>query len=109
MSIELHQNTHIKCGGPIIFIPEDCGYLNGERALSISGCKIFMLNESIKNQICKTIYSVMLEGGTLSIQSDSVKIKNCKVYCSGNLEIYAKQLAEFCRIICGQNNFEVKK
>jgi len=107
--IKLLDNNNIKCGGQIIFIPENCEYLNGDKKLEITNCNVFMYNEDIKIQIIKTIYGIFLKGGTLSICGDSVKINDSNVYCSGDLEVYAKSLAKFCRKIFEKEKFEVSR
>jgi hypothetical protein len=106
MSIKILDNQINKLGGKIIFIPENCDYLNG-KALELVGCEIYCYNDLLENQITKTIYGVMFGSGTLSISGDSVKAHNTKIYCSGDLEVYAKALAAYCRKMCGQDEVEL--
>lgn len=106
MSITFIDNIQKKFGGKIVFIPENCEYLCGGKALDVVECEIYCYADKLENQLVKTIYGVMLGGGSLSISGDSVKAHKTKLYCSGNLEKYAKSLASFCRMICGRE--EVK-
>ncbi len=106
MGINLTKNIHYKDGGQIVFVPPDCEYLNG-KSLDICECKIHMSNDIVERQINKTIYGVMLTNGELLVCNDSVKISNAIIYCSGDLEKYAKSLAAYCRLICGKEKFEI--
>lgn len=101
MSIKFMDNTINRLGGKIVFIPEDCEYLSG-KALEVVECEIYCHAESLESQIIKTIYGVMLSEGSLTISGDSVKAYRIKLYCSGNLEEYAKALASYCRKIYGR-------
>jgi hypothetical protein len=105
MSIKILDNDIKKMGGHTVFVPEDCEYLQG-KALEVVECEIYCYSDSLENQIIKTIYGVMLGGGSISIKGDSVKVHNTKIYCSGNLETYAKALAAYCRKICGKEEVE---
>jgi hypothetical protein len=109
MSIKLDGNTHVKQGGEIIFIPDECEYLMGGKVLDVVKCKIFMSTDDRERQINKTLYEVFLRGGVMSISGDSVKIEDSVIYCSGNLEDYAKALAAYCRLICGKEQFRASK
>jgi len=101
MSIKFLDNEIKKLGGKIIFIPDNCDYLQG-KVLDVVDCKIYCYDDELDSQLTKTIYGVMLSGGSLSISGYSVIAKNISLYCSGNLEIFAKKLSEYCRKICGK-------
>lgn len=106
MSIKICDNDIRKLGGQIIFIPENCEYLNG-KSLELVGCVVYCFKDQMESQIIKTIYGVFLSGGMLKVCGDSVCLNNSSVYCSGNLENFGKNLAAYCRKICGKEDLRI--
>jgi hypothetical protein len=105
MSIKFTNNEIKKLGGAIVFIPDGCEYLKG-KVLDVQDCEVYCYKDSLENQITKTVYGIMLGRGKLSIKGDSVVASGARLYCSGNLEVYAKALAAYCRKICGREEIE---
>ena len=106
MPINISSNIMNRLGGKILFIPENCEYLSG-KTLDVVDCEIYCYSDTIENQITKTVYGVMFSEGTLVISGDSVRAHKVKLYCSGDLEVYAKALAAYCRSICGSEEVEL--
>jgi hypothetical protein len=95
MSISIQGNQVFREGGFSLFVPEDCEYLS-ESKLEINDCVVHLTSEPPQAQLIKTLYGSFLGKGSLTVSGDSVCLNGALVFCSGDLQEFAKRLSDFC-------------